>query len=111
MEWTVAFTAILAVLSDVAPALKLINSTAAVAPIIEKTISALEMLVPVAVRYAKDEVAVIKNVILDLKSSGATTPEQLDRLDALAAKCDGDYDEATADANVADGQDAAAAGS
>jgi hypothetical protein len=95
---TTIITAILALLTEIAPAV----STASV---VAKIIANLVALLPAIVQEAKDLAPTVKNIIATLRGNAATTPEQLDQLDAIEAPIDAAFDAA---ATAALAEDAAA---
>lgn len=69
-------------------------------------IDVVEKLVPLAIQGAKEALPTLRNVIATLRGVAGTPAEQLDRLDAIEATIDANWDEALAKAQA---EDAAAA--
>lgn len=86
---------IVALMAELAP---LISTTTAIGHVI----SVLTALVPAVITTANDLGPTIKNMIANLKSNAAVTPAQLDELDAIEAKLDADYDQASTAAGAED---------
>lgn len=89
--------AILALLQTIIPSL---SSASAIGSII----TTLTQIIPVVVKEVQDVVPMIKNIIAALKTNDAVTPEQLDQLAILDAKCDADFEAAATAAQAEDQQ-------
>lgn len=94
-----AITAVLAILAQ-------ISTVTTQASVIAKVIGALTEILPLLVTLGKNLVEPVKNIIAALKENSATTPEQLDALEAFDARVDADFEAALAKAEA---EDAAAA--
>jgi len=88
-------TALVALLSQIAPILGDASSIA-------KVIETLTQLIPVAVQIGEDLVQPIKNIIAALSANSATTADQMAQLQTLDAQYDAAFEAA---ATVAQSQD------
>jgi len=92
--WATIISTTLSLIQQVAPN--------AVPAVVVSAITSLEALVPAIIQEARDLLPTVSNVITTLKGNGGTTQEQLDRLDALEAVIDADYEAALAAAKAED---------
>jgi len=87
-----ALTSILALIQQVLP---LIQSASNATGLVASIITALEQWLPIVIAEGEALYTPVKNIIEQLKSSGAPTQAQIDALNQLDAKVDAAFEAAT----------------
>lgn len=87
-------TIVISLLSGLLPLVEQAGLSSAVTTVVDKVISTLETIIPIAVNEAPEVVTDIQNIIATLKGSNAVTPAQFTALEAAEAKLDASFNAA-----------------